>query len=77
MAGTTLAVDFPNEGARTLELLDRLDAITSAAGGRVYVAKDGRAAPAMLKQGYPELGRFRQSIDPAFSSTFWRRNAVG
>jgi FAD/FMN-containing dehydrogenase len=76
MAGTTLAVDFPNRGSRTLELLDRLDEITSAAGGRVYVAKDGRAAAQMLAQGYPQLDRFRQSIDPAFSSTFWRRNSV-
>ena len=75
MEGTTLAVDFPNRGSKTLALLDRLDAITSAAGGRVYVAKDGRAAPQMLLQGYPKLERFRQSIDPAFSSTFWRRNS--
>lgn len=77
MAGTTLAVDFPNRGTSTLRLLDRLDEITSAAGGRVYGAKDGRAAPAMLTRGYPELGHFRQSIDPAFSSTWWRRNSVG
>ena len=75
MAGTTLAVDFPNRGVRTLKLLDRLDEITSTAGGRVYVAKDGRAAPKMLTQGYPELDHFRQSIDPAFGSTFWRRNS--
>jgi FAD/FMN-containing dehydrogenase len=77
MAGTTLAVDFPNEGMQTLKLLDHLDAITAAAGGRVYVAKDGRADPEMLARAYPQLDRFRQSIDPAFSSTFWRRNAVG
>lgn len=76
MTGTTLAVDFPNRGVRTLHLLDRLDAITSAAGGRVYAAKDGRAAPAMLTAGYPELERFRRSVDPAFSSSFWRRNLV-
>lgn len=76
MAGTTLAVDFPNRGERTLQLLNRLDAITAEAGGRVYPAKDGRASPAMLTGGYPELHRFRQSIDPSFSSTFWRRSAV-
>lgn len=76
MRGTTLAVDFPNRGERTLKLLDRLDAITSDAGGRIYPAKDGRASAAMFRSGYPNLDRFRQSIDPSFSSTFWRRSSV-
>ena len=76
MPGTTLAVDFPNRGTETLQLLNRLDEITLAAGGRVYAAKDGRAAPEMLRRGYPEIDRFRQSIDPAFSSSYWRRNSV-
>lgn len=76
MAGTTLAVDFPNRGDETLRLLDRLDEITLAAGGRVYAAKDGRAGPEMLSRGYPNLDRFRRSIDPAFSSTYWRRNSA-
>jgi FAD/FMN-containing dehydrogenase len=74
MSGTTLAVDFPNRAEKTLRLLDSLDAITAEAGGRIYAAKDGRAAPAMLSRGYPYLDRFRASIDPSFSSTFWRRN---
>ena len=73
MPGTTLALDFPNRGPSTLALLDRLDRITLAAGGRVYPAKDGRMSPAMFAAGYPELGRFRDSVDPAFSSSFWRR----
>jgi FAD/FMN-containing dehydrogenase len=76
LRGTTLAVDFPNRGERTLKLLDRLDAITSEAGGRIYPAKDGRASAAMFSKGYPNLERFRQSIDPSFSSTFWRRSSV-
>jgi FAD/FMN-containing dehydrogenase len=76
MRGTTLAVDFPNRGERTLKLLDRLDAITSEASGRIYPAKDGRASAAMFRNGYPNLDRFRKSIDPAFSSTFWRRSSV-
>jgi FAD/FMN-containing dehydrogenase len=75
MKGTTLAVDFPNRGASTLALLDRLDAITLAARGRVYPAKDGRMGPATFAAGYPELNRFRRSVDPGFSSSFWRRVA--
>lgn len=73
--GTTLALDFPNRGAETLALLDRLDAITTAARGRVYPAKDGRMSPAAFTAGHPEadLARFRGCVDPAFSSSFWRR----
>jgi FAD/FMN-containing dehydrogenase len=73
MPGTTLALDFPNRGAPTLALLDRLDAIALAARGRVYPAKDGRMGPATFAAGHPGLDRFRRSVDPAFSSSFWRR----
>ncbi|MDA4630983.1 FAD-binding protein, partial [Escherichia coli] len=41
-AGTTLALDFPNRGQLTLDLLSRLDDIVREAGGRLYPAKDGR-----------------------------------
>lgn len=75
MPGTSLALDFPNHGSATLALLDRLDAITLAAGGRVYPAKDGRMSAATFVAGYPELARFKRSLDPGFSSSFWRRVA--
>ena len=75
MPGTTLAVDFPNRGERTLRLLDVLDRITLETGGRVYAAKDGRASPEMLARGFPKLETFRRYVDPSFSSTFWRRSA--
>ena len=75
MAGTTLALDFANRGAPTLALLDRLDRIVLAAGGRLYPAKDGRMAAGTFAAGQPELDRFRRSVDPAFSSSFWRRAA--
>jgi len=75
MLGTTLALDFPNRGSITLALLERLDAITRAAGGRPYPAKDGRMDAATFEAGYPALSRFRKSVDPAFSSSFWRRVA--
>jgi FAD/FMN-containing dehydrogenase len=71
--GTTLAVDFQNRGKSTLALLERLDSITDAAGGRVYAAKDGRASAALLRAGFPQRARFERSIDPKFTSDFWRR----
>jgi FAD/FMN-containing dehydrogenase len=72
-AGTTLALDFPNRGASTLALLDRLDAIVREAGGRLYPAKDGRISGAMFRSGQPEFDRFAAHVDPGLSSTFWRR----
>jgi FAD/FMN-containing dehydrogenase len=73
MEGTTLALDFPNRGERTLALLDQLDGITHAAGGRVYPAKDARMSAQMFRSNFPALRRFERSLDPKFSSSFWRR----
>lgn len=74
--GATLALDFRNKGAKTLDLLSRLDAVVSNAGGRLYAAKDGRMSAQMFQSGYPSWQRFREFVDPAFSSSFWRRVSV-
>lgn len=71
--GTTLALDFPNQGARTLLLLDRLDEIVATAGGAVYPAKDARMSGAHFRQYFPNWETFLQFVDPQFSSSFWRR----
>lgn len=73
MPGMTLALDFPNGGARTHALFDRLDAIVAAAGGRLYAAKDARMRGDFFRRGYPRLPEFMPYVDPAFSSNFWRR----
>jgi L-gulonolactone oxidase len=73
LPGATLALDFRNQGAKTLALLAELDAIVLAAGGRLYAAKDGRMPAAMLRAGYPHLDQFRAHLDPALGSAFWRR----
>lgn len=75
--GTTLALDFPNRGASTLALLDRLDAVVREAGGRLYPAKDGRLPPDLFRQGFPRLDEFRAHCDPGMSSSFWRRMNSG
>jgi L-gulonolactone oxidase len=75
--GTTLALDFPNRGASTLVLLDRLDAIVREAGGRPYPAKDGRISAGMFRAGYPNWSDFARHVDPGFSSHFWRRVGGG
>lgn len=73
LPGTTLALDLPNRGAGTLALMTALDAIVADAGGRLYPAKDGRMSSADFRRGYPHLPEFAKHVDPAFSSSFWRR----
>lgn len=72
-AGITLAVDFAVRGARTLALLDDLDAVVREAGGAVYPAKDARMSPDSFRAFFPGLDRFTAYRDPKFSSSFWRR----
>ncbi|WP_295683079.1 FAD-binding oxidoreductase [uncultured Nevskia sp.] len=71
--GATLAIDFPNRGAPTLALLDALDALTMAADGAVYPAKDARMSPTAFRQYFPQWQAFARHVDPRFSSSFWRR----
>ncbi len=72
-AGVTLALDFPNEGQKTLSLFQDLDKVVLAAKGTLYPAKDGRIPREIFHQNYPMLDDFKEYIDPAFSSNFWRR----
>ena len=71
--GFTLALDFPNLGQSTLDLLNDLDAIVREAEGAIYPAKDARMSPDMYRFGYSAIEKFSQYIDPKFSSSFWRR----
>ncbi len=78
MAGYTLALDLPCSGDALLELLQRFDAIVTAAGGRVYLAKDARLNAETLRQMYPSVDTFvkvKHELDPGgrFSSNLSRR----
>jgi len=77
MAGWTLALDLPAHPGLA-ELLESLDELTVAAGGRVYLAKDARLGAARLREMYPHLDDFlavRRRVDPAgvFRSDLSRR----
>jgi FAD/FMN-containing dehydrogenase len=71
--GVTLALDFPNDGAPTLDLMAELDSIVFQAGGCLYPAKDARMSPQAFRASYPRLAEFTPHIDPRFSSSLWRR----
>lgn len=71
--GVTLALDFPNKDKKTLNLLERLDAIVHEAKGRIYIAKDARMPRELFEQGYPNLHTFLKYRDKDISSALSRR----
>lgn len=73
MPGATLALDFPDRGLATRQLLAALEDIVVAADGRLYPAKDAVMSCATFRRGYPRLGEFLAHADPAMSSGFTRR----
>lgn len=73
MEGVTLALDFPNRGAKSEALFKRLDAIVSEAGGRIYPAKDARMPRELFEAGYPRLKEFTAFRDEGISTAMSRR----
>lgn len=72
-SGVTLALDIPNRGEETVRLLRSLDDRVREAGGAVYPAKDACMTPESFRAFYPRWESFAEFVDPAFSSSFWRR----
>jgi FAD/FMN-containing dehydrogenase len=73
--GFTLAMDLPNRGEQTFAQFARLEAIAMEAGGALYPAKDARMSSETFTRSYPRQAEFARQMDPAFSSSFWRRVA--
>lgn len=73
--GYTLALDLPNRGGETYARYIRLERIAVEAGGALYPAKDARMSARTFARSYPRREEFERYLDPAFSSSFWRRVA--
>jgi FAD/FMN-containing dehydrogenase len=78
MPGHTLALDMANTGDDLAAFMGGLNEMAGEHGGRIYLAKDGFATPAIVARMYPKLQRFKEikrKLDPAgrFSSSLARR----
>jgi hypothetical protein len=73
MPGATLTLDFPYRGPSTDRLLDRLDALTITAGGRVNPYKDAHMSPDTFRASFPMAVHFTQFMDPQAVSRFSER----
>ncbi len=71
--GVTLALDFPNQGKKTFELLEKLDEVVKAAQGAVYPAKDACMSADSFQSYFPKWKELEELRDPRFSSSLWRR----
>jgi|SRR6185437_5524244 len=59
--GYTLALDFPVKPG-LLPFLDELDQIVLRHDGRLYLSKDARMKPEVLRGGYPGLEKFKDIV---------------
>jgi FAD/FMN-containing dehydrogenase len=73
--GFTVAIDLANQGEPTFAQFERLEKLAVEAGGALYPAKDARMSAETFARSYPRLSEFKRFVDPAFSSSFWRRVA--
>lgn len=67
LQGWTLAADMPAGFPGLADQLDRLDRVVAEAGGRIYLAKDGRLDPHLVPEMYPRIDEWRavrERVDP-------------
>ena len=67
LKGWTLALDMPIGPPQLADVLDQLDIMVAEAGGRIYLAKDSRLSPELLRAMYPDVQKLeevRKRIDP-------------
>jgi L-gulonolactone oxidase len=73
MEGATFALDLPNRGRKTLDLLGRMTDVVMAADGRLYPAKDATMSGEAFRAGYKQWRELESHRDPGLMSDFWRR----
>lgn len=74
--GYTLTLDFAFQGPRTVDLMQRLNRITTEAGGAVNPYKDAHMSGETFAASFPSWPELEAKRDPAFMSDFWARTAM-
>jgi len=74
--GVSLALDFPNKGRETLDLLGKLDSIVLEYNGKNYLAKDGHMSSDTFKKMYPQWQLLENLRDRNIMSDLWKRTAL-
>ncbi len=74
--GYTLALDFPNRGDKTRQLIASLTKQVNRCDGAIYPAKDALMGQEDFLHYYPQAEQFKTYIDPKFNSSFKRRVAL-
>jgi len=72
IAGWTLAMDLPRSAPDLFPALERCDELVARAGGRVYLTKDARLRPEMVRAMYPRLEEWRAVRDGVDPDGVWR-----
>ena len=76
--GDTATQDVPAGIDGLTDALDELDELVASEGGRLYLAKDSRMHPSMMRKTYPRLEEWQAQkarLDPSgvFTSDLARR----
>lgn len=72
MPGWTLALDIPAGHPGLAVLLDELDRLVVDVGGRIYLAKDSRVDPALVRRMYPRLDELADVRHRLGATGVWR-----
>ncbi len=71
--GITLALDLGINSPQIFKVLDKFDDWVVSSGGAVYPGKDARMSRDTFRASFPNWIKFKEFIDPNFSSDFSRR----
>lgn len=74
--GTTIAIDFPNQGIKTEKLLHDLYNIVISYHGRIYPAKDALMTSDQFRSCYPDFKSFLKFRDSSIQSEMSRRYKI-